>query len=414
MKSLFSVSVLIPVLSISMIFNSWAQNPDFPWPEGKRMALSLSFDDARASNPDPGAALLDEYGVKATFYVVPSGMESDIAAWKEVVASGHEIGNHSLYHPCSGNFVWSRNKALEDYTLERMRSELSAANEEVERLLGVRPEVFAYPCGLTYVGKGERTQSYVPLIAEMFLSGRGWKDEAPVDPYYADMAQLTGMEMDNKSFEEILPLIEAAAENRQWLVLAGHETRTEGNQTTYLSMLRKLAAYANDPANGIWIAPVGEVAKYVKEKRAEMEGNLNIPGISRPAEGETIYLTAEKGKGIGPDIKYMPEWNAFGWFTAEDRVEWDLDLPEKGKYEVWMEWSVSDEEAGKPFVLTSGEQTLEGIVKPSGSWETFQKTKIGELALEEDFNRIIVASGEDFDEGALMDLKALTLVPVGK
>lgn len=414
MKFLFSVTALIVVLSVFMVFSTAAQNPDFPWPEGKKMAISLSFDDARASNPSPGAVLLDEYGVKATFYVIPSSLERDIPGWKKVVASGHEIGNHSLYHPCSGNFVWSRNKALEDYTLGRMRKELMAANDEVERLLGVKPEVFAYPCGLTYVGKGERTQSYVPLISEMFLSGRGWKDEAPVDPYYADMAQLTGMEMDNKSFEEMLPLIEAAAENRQWLVLAGHETNTEGNQTTYLSMLKKLCAYANDPANGIWIAPVGTVAQYVQEKRTAMKDNLNIPGISRPAVNGTVYLTAEKGKGIGPDIKYMPEWNAFGWFTAKDRVEWDLDLPKKGTYEVWMEWSVSDEEAGKPFVITSGDQRIEGIVKPSGSWETFQKAKIGELVLEADFNRIIVASGWDFEGAALMDLKALTLVPVGK
>jgi hypothetical protein len=246
----------------------------------------------------------------------------------------------------------------------------------------------------------------------MFLSGRGWKDEAPVDPYYADMAQLTGMEMDNMTFEEILPLIEAAGKDRKWLVLAGHENGTEGNQTTYLSMLRKLCEYANDPANGIWIAPVGTVAKYVNEKREEMEGSLNIPGITRAALNETVHLPAEKAKGIGPDIQYMPEWNAFGWFTAKDRVEWDLDLPKKGAYEVWMEWSVSDEEAGKPFVLTSGNQTIEGVIKPSGSWETFKKIKIGELTLEEDYNRIIVASGQEFEKGALMDLKALTLVPI--
>ncbi|WP_339901698.1 polysaccharide deacetylase family protein [uncultured Cyclobacterium sp.] len=408
MKSI-SVSTL---LALFIVFNVKAQNPDFPWPEGKKMAISLSFDDARASNPDPGATLLNEYGVKATFYVVPASMEPNIEGWKMVVETGHEIGNHSLYHPCSGNFVWSRNKALEDYTIQRMRKELMDTNDEVERLLGVRPEVFAYPCGLSFVGKGLETQSYVPLISEMFLSGRGWKDEAPVDPYYADMAQLTGMEMDNKSFEEILPIIEAAAENRQWLVLAGHENGTEGSQTTYLSMLRKLCEYANDPANGVWIAPVGTVAKYVKEKRAEMEGSLNIPGITRPMENETVYLPAEKAKGMGPDIQYMPEWNAFGWFTAKDKVVWDIDLPKKGTYEVWMEWSVSDEEAGKPFIISSGDQTLQGQVKPSGSWETFIKTKVGELSMEEDYNNIIVSAAEVFDQGALMDLKALILVPI--
>ena len=398
MKSIFSVTTVIALI---FALNVNAQNPDFPWPEGKKMAISLSFDDARGSNPDPGATLLNEYGVKATFYVVPANMERDIEGWKMVVETGHEIGNHSLYHPCSGNFGWSRGSALEDYTLDRMRRELMDANEEVERLLGVRPEVFAYPCGLSFVGKGLETKSYVPLISEMFLSGRGWKDEAPVDPYYADMAQLTGVEMDNMDFDEILPLIEAAKKERKWLVLAGHENGTEGNQTTYLSMLRKLCEYAKDPANGIWIAPVGTIAKYVKEKREEMEGSLNIPGITRPIENETVYLPAEKARGMGPDIQYMPEWNAFGWFTAKDKVVWDIDLPKKGTYEVWMEWSVSDEEAGKPFIISSGDQTLQGQVKPSGSWETFMKTKVGELSMEEDYNNIIVSAAEVFDQGAL-------------
>ena len=36
-------------------------------------------------------------------------------------------------------------------------------------------------------------------------------------------------------------------------------------------MLRKLIAYVKDPANKMWVAPVGEVAKYISGKRAAME-----------------------------------------------------------------------------------------------------------------------------------------------
>ena len=35
----------------------------------------------------------------------------------------------------------------------------------------------------------------------------------------------------------------------------------DGVQTTRLAMLRKLIAYVKDPANKMWVAPVGEVAK---------------------------------------------------------------------------------------------------------------------------------------------------------
>ncbi len=36
-----------------------------------------------------------------------------------------------------------------------------------------------------------------------------------------------------------------------------------GVQTTRLKMLKQLIDYVQDPANGIWIAPAGTVAKYI-------------------------------------------------------------------------------------------------------------------------------------------------------
>lgn len=236
----------------------------FAWPEGKQIAISLSFDDARASQVDAGTALLDQYGVKGTFYVVPNSVKQRLEGWKKAVASGHEIGNHSFNHPCTGNFPWSKQKAIENYTLKQMRNELILANKDIKELLGVEAEVFAYPCGQTYIGRGENTKSYIPVVSKLFLSGRGWLDEGPNAPQFCDLAQLTGMEMDGKDFDQILPLIENARKSGAWLVLAGHEMGASGNQTTRLSMLKQLIEYAQNPANGIWIAPVGTVAKYIK------------------------------------------------------------------------------------------------------------------------------------------------------
>src|SRR5581483_7103912 len=47
----------------------------FKWPEGKRAAVSLSFDDSRLSQIDAGLAVLRKEGVKATFYVQAPGVE---------------------------------------------------------------------------------------------------------------------------------------------------------------------------------------------------------------------------------------------------------------------------------------------------------------------------------------------------
>ena len=239
----------------------------YPWPQGKLAAVSLSFDDARESQVKLGTPLLDQYSIKATFYVVPSTMQRQLEGWKKAVASGHEIGNHSLTHPCMENFDWSRKNALENYSLNAMRKNLAECNKKIEELLGVKPEVFAYPCGQKFVGRGAKTKSYVPLVSKMFLTGRGWMDEAANNPRYCNFAQLTGVEMDGKNFDQILPLIEDAKKNGKWLLLAGHEMGEGGQQTTRLAMLKQLAEYVNNPANGIWIAPVGTVAKYIQQTK---------------------------------------------------------------------------------------------------------------------------------------------------
>src|SRR6476660_6554829 len=70
----------------------------FRWPKGKQLAISLTFDDARESQVDVGTAVLNQYGVKATFLVVPSGVAERLEGWKKAVADGHEIGNHTLLH----------------------------------------------------------------------------------------------------------------------------------------------------------------------------------------------------------------------------------------------------------------------------------------------------------------------------
>jgi len=256
-------------VSLAQIYsdNVHQDKADFAWPEGTKMALSLTFDDARLTQADKGIPLLDKYGVKATFYVSPASMMKRLDIWKEAVSNGHDIGNHSLYHPCSGNFPWARDRALENYTLEKMRTELDSANKLIEQLLGIQAVSFAYPCGQKFVGRGLNARSYIPVVASLFETGRGWLDEGPNDPAFCDMSQLTGMELDGKSFEQILSLIENAKSRGQWLILAGHEMDEQGVQTSYLETIEAICKYAADPANGIWIENVQNIASYINERR---------------------------------------------------------------------------------------------------------------------------------------------------
>ena len=263
-----------------------AAKSEYRWPEGKRAAISLTFDDARPSQIDNGIPVLDRYGVKATFYVSPSALRERLAGWKRAAANGHEIGNHSMNHPCSGNFPWSRQYALEDYTLERIREELTGANRSIQELVGVVPQTFAYPCGETYVGRGRSLKSYIPLVAELFRAGRGWLNESPNDPMFCDLAQLMGMPSDNLDFDKLKPAIEQTRNQGLWLVLAGHDIGSAvERQTTRTTALEAVCKYAADPANGIWIDSVGAVAGYLEKQRGS--GKVATPAyldLSRPVD----------------------------------------------------------------------------------------------------------------------------------
>lgn len=295
------------VLNLLLIGSISGQQDSFKWPNGKKIAISLSFDDARRSHPDVATDLFRRIGGKATFYVNPPAMLYNIDGWKELVSDGHEIGNHTVNHPCTGNFGWSKKKALENYSISTMRQELLEANQQIQAMLGVTPVSFAYTCGNTFVGRGINQKSYVPLIAELFTSGRGWMNEATNDPEFADFAYLQGNDVDGKDFQsDILPMIEEAKKTGRWLLLAGHEIGTDGRQTVKVSMLEDLMKYINENESDIWLGTVAEVTQYVKDQR-QMNANKLAESLSFAASFDS-GLDADFSKG-DKNIYTLPSYD---------------------------------------------------------------------------------------------------------
>jgi len=239
----------------------------FVWPAGKRVAISLTFDDARPSQIDTGMPIFDKSGVRATFYISPDNLEQRLEGWKRAVHKGQEIGNHTTTHPCTGNYAFSRENAIEDMTLKAMAKDIDKATRIIVDRLGVQPVSFAYPCGQTFVGRGRDVKSTIPLVAERFLTGRGWLGEDANDPEKCDPVQLMAMESDGRVFDQIKPLIDKAAAEGRWLILAGHEIGEGGFQTTLARTVEEICRYAADPANRLWIDTVGTIGRYIIDKR---------------------------------------------------------------------------------------------------------------------------------------------------
>jgi peptidoglycan/xylan/chitin deacetylase (PgdA/CDA1 family) len=238
----------------------------FRWPEGRSCAVSLSFDDARPSQVDNGLPVLREHGARATFFVVMKQLRLREDGWRQALADGHELGNHSVNHPCSGNFAWSRDRALEDYDLGRMERELLQASDEVAAFTGQRPISYAYCCGQKFVGRGEQTRSFVPLVAKHFRVGRGFRDECPCDPAFTDLAQVSGKDFDGSTSERLLDWVEEARREGRWLALAGHDIGQAQGQSVGSreldALLQKLRGMPD-----VWLDTIGAVGSYIHSVR---------------------------------------------------------------------------------------------------------------------------------------------------
>ena len=76
------------------------------------------------------------------------------------------------------------------------------------------------------------------------------------------------MRMDGEGFDTVRRMVERAKRSENWLVLAGHSVGDSPRWGTDLGMLRELLAYVQDPANGVWVAPVAEVAAFIAKEQS--------------------------------------------------------------------------------------------------------------------------------------------------
>ena len=156
-------------------------------------------------------------------------------------------------------------------------------------------------------------------------------------------------------------------------------------------------------------AVLGYLEGEMKSTPSFQPQSANRPTIVKTETDGMLRLSARNGKGIGPKIKYMPEWWAFGWFTNLDRVEWDVEVELKGEYNAELVWSVSDDTAGNEFLFEAGKQKLIGTIDRSGSWEIFRSKNIGTIKLKPGRQKIVFKSNKTSVDAGMLDLREIKL-----
>ena len=99
-KVVSSSAMKYPFLSLSKTDTSSKR----PW-KNKKCAVVITYDDAINEHLDNAIPVLDSLGLKATFYLTAysPACAKRLTEWRAVAARGHELGNHTLFHPCMGN-----------------------------------------------------------------------------------------------------------------------------------------------------------------------------------------------------------------------------------------------------------------------------------------------------------------------
>ena len=122
------------------------------WPHGAKAAIVLTYDDALASQLANAVPALDAAGLTATFFL--SGVKQvDVPRWRAVAARGHELANHTIFHPCTAaTYPADPRYTLEAYTPASLLKEIDQQNTLLTALDGKPRHGFATPCGQTIAG----------------------------------------------------------------------------------------------------------------------------------------------------------------------------------------------------------------------------------------------------------------------
>lgn len=219
--------------------------------------ISLTFDDALDQHLDEVRPTLDDAGLKATFYAHLSAPSlcRRMTEWSSLAQAGHEIGNHTIFHPADIRKSWVREgNALDFYTMDRMQLELQLVNDWLCAIDGQRERTFAYPCSNSILGSygavnrllfrlglrntrvpgllerckldlGNSRQSYQSLMSKHFVAARGgglYLSDCSPETSAMDRNRLPSAAVEGHSFEAMRDFVERSLERDTWAILQFH------------------------------------------------------------------------------------------------------------------------------------------------------------------------------------------------
>lgn len=262
------MSKIFPALIIALLVaaGGYAQ-VNRPW-QGKKCAVVITYDDAIDQHLDNAVPLLDSLGLKATFYITAfsNSMRARMNDWKRLASSGHELGNHTLYHPCMGGAgrEWLKPEYdMRNYSVQRMVDEARMTNVFLQALDGKTKRTFAFTCGDMKIGDS----SFMNGMKNDFIAARAVRSAmhtiGQVDLYNVDCYAVNG-----ESGARMIEWATKAMETNSLLVVLFHGVGGGNPLNVSLDAHREFLQFLKQHEKDIMIAPMISVAQYIRDWQA--------------------------------------------------------------------------------------------------------------------------------------------------
>jgi peptidoglycan/xylan/chitin deacetylase (PgdA/CDA1 family) len=257
---------IVFLISCLLIIQTSAQT-NKPW-KGKKCAVAITYDDAYDQHLDNAIPVLDSLGLKATFYITAysTSMQKRMNEWRKLPQHGHELGNHTLYHPCvSGKGrEWVKPEYdLSTYSVQRMIDETRMTNVFLQALDGKTKRTFAFTCGDMKIGDS----SFINSMKGDFVAARAVRNQMhkinEIDLYNVDCYVVNG-----QTGDQLIAWAKQAMETNSLLVILFHGVNGGNSLNVSLAAHSQFLHFLKKNEKDIMIAPMITIAEHIKEWQA--------------------------------------------------------------------------------------------------------------------------------------------------
>jgi len=232
--------------------------------DDRQAAVSLTLDDGLRNQDEFAVPLLNQYGIKATFYVIP-GLTPETneeaakkkpgdhggMSWvrlKELASQGHEIANHTWTHIPLTKIKDGQRIDLEPAKLD---AEIGKACAAIKERIGIAPFTFATPGNAISDGVRAVAHQYHPVIREHCERFGAWP------PTSKDFTAAQANAMVDRYLKKGEALV--------WMMHAV----TEGyNAFSSPAVLEDHLKYLRTKEDSLWIDTFAHVSCYTMERNA--------------------------------------------------------------------------------------------------------------------------------------------------